>query len=423
MRLPGRAASDCCSSAPNVPPVTSSAEPQTNSQLAARLADPSFWATDPHPHLTLLRAQAPLALCEEPGVPRFWAVSKHADLLRISRDPATFCSSKGVLLMDQVRDLPHIPGALLYIDPPDHVRYRRLLNPAFSTSKMRALEADTRTRARALIDAIPTGEPIDIVANLTVPFPLLVIADLLGVPGEDWPRFYKWSDIMIGAATEITDESITMLAEMGNYFLDLVAQRRVDPRDDLVTMLCHADVDGHTLTDEELMMFYGQLLVAGNETTRNLLSGGLIALAEHPDQWQLLRDDPARIPVAVEELLRWTTPVISFMRTATCDVTVSDTQISEGDPLLLLYTSANRDEDAFGTTANQLDVTRETNNQVAFGFGEHFCLGAALARIEARVFFEEVTARFSTIALAGEPQRLASGVIAGITSAPLLFSP
>lgn len=393
----------------------------TESALAARVADPRLWATDPHPHLARLRAEAPLACCEEPGLPRFWAVSKHADVLRISRDPSTFCSARGVLLMDLERDLPKIPGALLYLDPPEHATYRRLLNPAFSTSKMRALEDDTRARARSLIEQIPEGEPIDVVAHVTVPYPLLVIADLLGVPGEDWPRFYDWSDVMIAAATVIDDASIAVLAEMGGYFLDLVAQRRADPHDDLVTMLCHADVDGQVLSDEELMMFYGQLLVAGNETTRNLLSGGLVALSEHPEQWQLLRDDAKRVPVAVEEMLRWSTPVISFMRTATRDVELRGREVRAGDPLLLLYTSANRDEDEFGPTADRFDVTRDPNHHVSFGFGEHFCLGAALARIEARVFFEELTARFATVTPAGPVERLESGVIAGITRAPLVF--
>jgi cytochrome P450 len=390
------------------------------SSAASKVAEPDFWTDDPYPHLAHLRRAEPLAWAESPTGTGFWAVTKHADVVRMSRDPQTFCSSRGVLLMDMDRELPEIPGALLYYDPPEHARYRRIVNPGFSTGRTKQLEAEIRERARGLLDKIVPGEPLDIVHEITVPFPLLVIADLLGVDGADWPKFYDWSDAMIAAATERTRESEQAVVAMAEYFLELVAQRRTDPRDDLVSMLCQIEVDGQRLQDAELMMFYGQLLVAGNETTRNLLSSGLIALAEHPDQLQLLRDDPSRIPVAVEELLRWTTPVISFTRVATRDVDVRGQQIREGDPVLLLYTSANRDEEVFGDTGAQLDVTRDPNHHVSFGFGEHFCLGAALARLEGRVFLEELCARFAQLQLDAAPERLASGVIAGVVRAPMV---
>jgi cytochrome P450 len=391
------------------------------SERVSTTADPDFWPEDPYPLLAELRREEPLGRGESPGGTPFWAVTKHADVVRMSRDPETFCSSRGVLLMDMARELPDIPGALLYYDPPEHARYRRLVNPGFSTGRTKTLEHDIRARAAALLDRIQPGQPIDLVQEVTVPFPLLVIADLLGVDGEDWPKFYEWSDIAIAAATEMTPESEVAMIEMANYFLSLVAQRREQPSDDLVSMLCQIEADGKKLDDGELMMFYGQLLVAGNETTRNLLSSGLIALAEHPEQWQILRDDPSAIPTAVEELLRWSTPVISFTRVATRDVEVRDQQISEGDPVLLLYTSANRDEEVFGDTGDVFDVTRKPNNHVSFGFGEHFCLGAALARLEGRVFLEELVSRFERLALADRPERLASGVIAGVKSAPMVF--
>lgn len=384
--------------------------------LVAPIADPEFYAGDPFPHYARLRAEAPLAWLPDPGC---WIASHHADVVRISRDPETFCSSQGVLLMDVTRDLPEIPGALLYVDPPEHARYRRLVNPGFSTSRIRTLEADIRARARALLDAVAADEVTDVVPTLAVPFPLLVIADLLGVPGEDWPRLGRWTDLMIAAAEGISPESEAALVEMATYFLDLVAERRRDPRDDLVSRLCTAEVDGTGLDDGELMMFYGQLLVAGNETTRNLVSGALVAFSQHPDQWAALRSRPERIPLAVEEALRWTTPVTSFLRTATRDVEVHDETIRAGEPVLLLYASANRDESVFGPTADRFDTTRDPNPHVALGFGEHFCLGAVLARLEARVFLEEAVARFATIAPAGPVERLASGVIAGTLAAPL----
>lgn len=400
--------------------------------LVARVADPDFWAGDPYPTLARLRAEAPVAWCDQPG---FWAVSSHADVLAVSRDPHTFCSARGVLLMDLGREMPDVPGALLYVDPPEHARYRALVNPGFSTSRIRRLEGRIRERARTLLDTIPPDEPVDVVERVTVPYPLAVIAELLGVDPDDWRRFYAWSDAMIAAATEMTDETLVALTEMATYFLDLVARRRADAGDrpgtvpdptapdDLVTWLCRAEMDGRRLGDDELMMFYGQLLVAGNETTRNLLSAGLVALADRPDEWDRLRGDPDLIPRALEELLRYTTPVISFLRTATRDVELGGEEIAAGDPLLLLYTSANRDESVFGPTAGELDVFRDPNPHVAFGFGEHFCLGAALARLEGRVFLEELIDRFADIERAGPVHRLASGVIAGVTRADLRFHP
>ncbi|MFM7061166.1 MAG: cytochrome P450 [Actinomycetes bacterium] len=384
--------------------------------LVGPIADPALYAGDPFPHYARLRREAPLAWLPDPGC---WIATKHADVLRISRDPETFCSSEGILLMDIGRDLPEIPGALLYVDPPEHGRYRRLVNPGFSTSHIRTLEAQIRDRARTLVEAVPLDTTVDVVEALAVPFPLLVIADLLGVPGDDWPRFRVWTDLMIEAAQGTTPESEAALVEMATYFLDLVAERRANPRDDLVSLLCTAEVDGVGLDDGELMMFYGQLLVAGNETTRNLVSGALQVFSEHPDQWARLRSEPATIPAAVEECLRWTTPVISFMRTATRDVEVAGETIRAGEPVLLVYAAANRDEEVFGDTAERFDATRDPNPHVALGFGEHFCLGAVLARLEARVFLEEATRRFATLEPAGPVERLDSGVIAGILRVPV----
>ena len=321
--------------------------------------------------------------------------------------------------MDIGRDLPEIPGALLYVDPPEHARYRKLVNPGFSTARIRTLEESIRVRARSLLSEIKNGEITDFVQSVALPFPLLVIADLLGVPGEDWPRFAVWTDLMIAAASGITPESEAALIEMATYFLDLVAERRSNPSDDLVSMLCNIEVDGERLDDAELMMFYGQLLVAGNETTRNLVSGTFVALSEHPEQWSALRADPSAIPTAVEEALRWTTPVISFMRTATRDIELNGADIRSGDPVLMLYSSANRDETVFGDSAEDFDITRSPNPHVSLGFGEHFCLGAVLARLEARIILEEAASAFTKIEPAGEVERLASGVIAGVVSAPL----
>lgn len=399
-----------------MPAADGGARPGTD--LTGPLTDPAFFAGDPYPRFARLRREAPVAWNDELG---FWAVTAHADVLAISKDPETFCSSRGILLMDLGRELPEIPGALLYVDPPEHQRYRRLVQPAFAPSRIRALEGFVRERARSLLDRIEPGTPIDVVAEIAVPYPLYVIADLLGVPAEDWPLFYRWSELLIDAATVQTDESMAAAVEMADYFMAVIAEKQQRPGDDLVSTLATVEVDGERLNEGELMMFCGQLLVAGNETTRNLVSGGLVALADHPDQWRRLVEDRALVPTAVEELLRWTTPVTSFMRTATRDTVVHGQPIAEGEPVLLLYASANRDEAEFGPDADRFDVGRDPNHQLAFGFGEHYCLGAALARLEGRVFLEELLDRVRTVERAGPVRRLESGVIGGVLEAPLVF--
>lgn len=387
-------------------------------QLTASLVDPAFYAGDPFPLFARLRAEAPVAWNAELG---FWAVSTHTEVLEVSRDPETFCSARGILLRDLVHGVNEVPGALLYVDPPDHQRYRRLVQPAFAPSRIRALEPAVRARARTLLDSIDPGAPVDVVNTVAVPFPLLVIADMLGVPEDRLPDLHRWTDALIELATEPTDANIVLAGEMAEYFLELIERRTVAPADDLVSTLATVTVDGEKLNDAELMMFCAQLLVGGNETTRNLVSGGLVALADAPTEWNRLVADRSLIGTAVEELLRWTTPVISFMRTATRATELGGVPISEGEALLLLYASANRDEDVFGSSAGRLDVGRQPNAQLAFGFGEHFCLGAALARLEGSVILQEILDRFPSVSRAGEVERLASGVIAGVTHAPLIF--
>ena len=266
------------------------------------------------------------------------------------------------------------------------------------------------------------GEAIDAVEALAVPFPLWIIAELLGIPESDWHSFYLWSEASIPGATDWPPEECQRLqAEMHEYLLATTKQRRDDPRDDIISVLAQAEVDGESLNDDELVMFLNQLLVAGNETTRHAISGGIAALAESPEQWQRLVADRALLDTATEEILRWTTPVISFMRTATRATQVRGVDIAAGDPLLLLYASANRDEDEFGADADRFDVGRDPNHEVALGFGPHFCLGAALARIEIKAMLEALLDRFTALEPAGPVDRTASFVIAGISHAPVVF--
>ncbi|HEX3793378.1 MAG TPA: cytochrome P450 [Acidimicrobiales bacterium] len=378
------------------------------------LTDPSLYSKgDPFAlYAELRRAGAP-TWCE----PGFWAIATHPEVSGIGANPSEFCSSRGILV-DEIGSSYDTPPTMMHTDPPQHTRYRRLVQPGFKPSMVRLLESSVTAKAAALVSQLPAGEPVDIVPVLSIPYPLQVICELLGVDGEQWPRFYEWSEAVIPGETELSDERRGELqVEMWTYLIGVADERRVAPADDLVSELA-----GGELTEAELAMFLIQLLVAGNETTRNLISGGLAALAEHPSQWAALRADRSLLPAAVEELLRWTTPVISFMRTATADVSVRGQAIAAGDPVLLLYASANRDESVFGPDAAELRIDRSPNPHVSFGFGPHFCLGAALARLEARAVLTDLLDRFTTLSLAAPLERTASSVIAGVRSATLTFS-
>jgi cytochrome P450 len=393
---------------------------------ASRLLDPSLYSEgDPFALYSELRREAPVCWVdrEEGG---FWAVATHPEVSSIGADPQGFCSSKGILT-DEIGTTYDDPPTMMHTDPPRHTRYRRLVQPGFKPSMVRQMEAGVTAKARVLIDTIEPGEPVDIVAALSIPFPLQVICELLGVDGSQWPRFFEWSEAVIPGESERTEtERAELQAEMWGYLIGVAEERRGAPAGDLVSVLATVGAeDGNgadRLSEAELAMFLIQLLVAGNETTRNLLSAGLAALAAHPDQWASLRADPGLIPNAVEELLRWTTPVISFMRTSTADRTVRGVAVAAGDPVLLLYASANRDEEVFGPDAGELRVDRHPNPHVSFGFGPHFCLGAALARLEARVVLEGLLDRFATLEPAGPLERAPSSVIAGVRRAPLTFA-
>ena len=386
--------------------------------LAATLEEPGFYAGDPFPHYARLRSEAPLAWNAQLG---YWAVAKHADVVSISRDPEAFCSGRGILTFEIGVEYAS-PPTMMHTDPPEHTRYRKLVQPGFAPTRMRALAPRVRARADELVARVAPGAAFDAVEVLAVPFPLWIIAELIGIPESDWPRFYQWSEASIPGANDWPPEECQRLqAEMHEYLLETTRQRRTEPRDDIISVLAVAEVEGESLRDDELVMFLNQLLVAGNETTRHAISGGIAALAQRPDQWQRLVDDRALLDTATEEILRWTTPVISFMRTATRDTEMRGVEIAAGDPLLLLYASANRDEDEFGANADEFDVGRDPNHEVALGFGPHFCLGAALARIEIKAMLEALLDRFTELEPAGDVDRTASFVIAGISRAPVVF--
>ncbi len=384
-------------------------------ELAAPLADGDFYAGDPHPTYAALRAEAPVAWCEPGG---FWALSTHETVLRASTDPDTFCSRRGILAMEIGVEYA-TPPTMMHTDPPEHTAYRALVAPGFRPSVMRATAERVQRRTTEVLDRLPDG-PFDAVEALAVPLPLLLIADVLGIPEVDLDRFFVWSEAAIPGAGDFSpEEQQRLIGECWAYLLDQCRRRRREPGDDLVSVLVHTELDGRMLTDDELVMFLNQLLIAGNETTRNAISGGLAEFCASPGEWDRLVANRSLVASAVEEILRWTTPVISFMRTTTCDVVLAGQPLAAGEHVLLLYQSANRDEAEFGPRAGQFDVGRRPNHHLAFGFGAHFCIGAALARMEIAALLDALLDRGVRPVGRGEPVRTASPVIAGLRSLPL----
>ena len=385
------------------------------------LHDPAFWSGDPYPVFAELRASDPVHRYEgEAG--QLWAITRHADVLAISKDPATFCSGKGVLLTDLTS--PAVSAdSIIYVDPPEHAKRRKVVSPSLSVRRVAELEGRVRTLVRDLLDAVDPTQVVDAVESIAIPVPIQVIAELIGVPRSDLADFRRWSDAMIDAASEMSPESAALGAELFAYIDDVVRARRAEPRDDLVSVLAHGEVEGVTVSDLDINMFVLTLLVAGNETTRSLIANSVEVLARRTDQRQRMVDDPSLIPTAVEELLRWEAPIMSFCRTATRAVEMRGKRIAEGDHVLLCYQSANRDEEVFGDDAAELDVARHPNPHTSFGYAEHYCMGAGLARLEARVLFEELLSRWPAYELAGPIERLHSRLSRGVVHLPVVMAP
>jgi cytochrome P450 len=384
--------------------------------------DAEFYLADPYPALRRLRREDPVHWYEHAAC---WCVTKHADLEHVSRSPELFTSTQGIMLGSESESRPPgVPPTILEMDPPEHNRHRKLVIQAFTPRAVAALEPRIRAIARESLDAVPLGETIDFVEAVSIPLPMYVIAEMLGVPRADWSEFRRWSDAIIRAAGGMRDaETDGAMGEMFAYFAKHLAERRSAPREDLVSTLAHAEIDGDRLADPELLIFCVTLLVGGNETTRNLISGGALALLQHPGQADELRASPGLLPNAVEEMLRWWTPIRSVTRHATRATTLRGKTIGEGDCVLLLYPSANRDEEVWGEDAEHFDAKRDhaRRRHVAFGFGEHLCLGAQLARLEARVLFEELFARLPAFEPAGPALPVRSRLINGLEHLPVVF--
>jgi cytochrome P450 len=377
----------------------------SNTDVTISITEPGFFnQPDYYDVLARLRAEAPVFNSE----PNTWLVTCYDDIRAISRDTAHFSSHNGVLINDPARTGPLMEGSILHMDPPEHAEYRRVVSREFTPRSTGAMEAQVARIVNDVFDAAPQGEEIDFIRHIAMPIPVRVIADLLGVADTELDEFHKWSDAMIEVSDNPSAEAMQLAGEFFGFVNTRVKERKVTPGDDLISLLVQTD-----LTKNEVVGFCMSLLVAGNETTRHLLTMGAHALALNPDQRAALAAG-GDMHAAVEELLRWVTPIQAFGRTATSDVAVGGTTIPAGDFAVMLYASGNRDESVFGATANVLDVTRPPSpTHVAFGFGEHNCLGAPLARMEARMAFEQLLRRFPEYEVAADPVMTNSTLVRG----------
>jgi cytochrome P450 len=372
--------------------------------------------------LAILRQQSPVHLTADGS----WAISRYEDIRTISRDPERFVSGRGVLINDPMRAAGS-DGlgvfSILHLDPPVHALYRKVVNRQFTPKAVARLEDVVRQTVTSVFDAAPAHEVIDGVNDIAAIVPIAVIAELFGVGDADRDEFRRWSDAIIAAADqEGSAKTAEDFGQMTNFLLAHIDSPDTEDNS-LLSLLKSTELDGRPLSRLEIMGFCLTLLVAGNETTRTLISGGMEALYQYPEQRSRLVDDPSLLPGAIEELLRWVTPIQAFGRTAAVDVELSEQSVAAGDFLVMLYASGNRDESVYGPTADVLDIGRPaTPAHVAFGFGEHLCLGAALARLEARVFFEEFLARYPNYEIAGPVEHVSSTLVRGAAGMPLLLS-
>jgi len=389
----------------------------------------SYVAGVPHAYLAHLRRNDPVHWQDEPGGPGFWAVMKYDDCVTVNRDYDRFSSAAHGTMPFELGEEEEAQQSLMMLnmDPPIHTRYRRLVNKGFTPRMVRDLEASIHRSTDAILDEVVEKGEADFVTQISAELPLQVIAELLGVPQEDRHKMFEWSNRMVGNEDSEyqadADLALASAMELYAYAAELFAKKRIDPHADLMSALTTVEVEGERLSDMELELFFLMLTVAGNETTRNLMSGAMHAFFQHPDQWQRLRDDRSLLPTAVDEMLRFVSPVMNFRRTAMVDLTMSGTDVKAGDKVVFFHASANRDENVFDSP-DAFDIARDPNPHIAFGGGgPHFCLGTNLARMEIRVMFEHLLDRVPDIRQDGEVQRLQSQFINGVKHLPVAFTP
>ena len=398
------------------------------------LSDPdAFNDGIPYDYFAFLRREHPVAWHPETdkshdGSGRgFYAVTKHADLIHVSKNPQIFSSWWGTNIPDAPEaNLAMLRLLMLNMDPPKHREYRQLVRGGFTPSRIKQLQADVRALAAHIIDKVARRGACDFVNGIACELPLQVIAELMGIPQKDRHKVFEWTNQLIGfddpEFQTSPEQGALASANMWNYANELAEDRKLRPSADLVTALLNAEVDGNRLTEAEFDSFFLLLAVAGNETTRNLTTQGMLSLFEHPDQYELLRRDPSLLNGAVEEMLRCKPAVIYFRRTVTRDTELRGVKLQKGDKVCVYYGSANRDADVFAKP-DVFDIRRKPNPHLAFGIGEHFCLGSHLARMELQIIFKEILSRLPDMELAGEVRRLRSNFIDGIKAMPVRYTP
>ena len=389
----------------------------------------------PHESWTRLRREAPVHHFEPPGYTPFWAVTKHADICQISKQPLLFSNErKGIVVLDREQQRESGEGfaemkTIIEMDPPAHRSFRKVASGWFTPRSLARVDAAVDASAREVVDSLAAdGEAeCDFVARVAAAHPLRILSQVLGVPREDEPYILSLTNQLFSAEDpefqregETRQEQIQRLGlEFFQYFSKIIADRRSQPRDDLATVLANAQVDGAAMGEIETLGYYLIVFTAGHDTTRNAITGGVRALIEHPAELAKLRDPGLAAP-AVEEIVRWTTPVNYMKRTATRDTELRGQKIREGDQLAMFYASANRDEEVFDEPF-RFRIDRDPNRHLGFGIGEHFCLGAHLARRSQRALFSEIGARVEKLELAGEPENTASSFVAGIKHLPVRY--
>lgn len=409
------------------------------SEATTVLTDPTAYADEERLHagLSYLRANAPVAWVDHRPYRPFWAITKHADIMAVERANELFVNEPRPILQTAERDdalraqLEAGMGArtLIQMDDPLHRKVRAIGTDWFRPKAMRDLKARVDALAKRYVDRMgEVGPECDFVEEVAVSFPLYVIMSMLGLPEEDFARMHTLTQELFGNDDDeykrgvgTQEEELQVLMDFFDYFSKLTVARRECPTDDLVSAIANGTVDGDPLSDIDTMSYYVLIATAGHDTTKDAISGGLLALIENPDQFDRLQRQPELMPTAVEEMIRWSTPVKEFMRTAAADTTVRDTPIAKGQSVYLAYVSGNRDEEVFNEPF-RFDVSRNPNKHLAFGFGVHFCVGAALARMEINSLFSELLPRLRSIELAGQPDLSATTFVGGLKHLPIRYS-
>jgi cytochrome P450 len=389
----------------------------------------------PHDAWTQLRRESPVHWIERSAGESYWAITKHADIVAISKNPELFISNPTLFVpwedKREGEERFESPPTLISLDPPIHHEARKIIMKRFTPRALKRFHGDIDRIAKKIVDdLLEEGDEasVDFVDKVAAPLPIAVIAWLLGVPECDWNLLFDWTNRTIGAGDpeyqkegeNAAETSNAATIELFTYFTKLVEEKRKNPADDLVTLFANAEVDGKKLEPMDVLTWCFLIVIAGNETTRNGTSGGMLALIEHQDQLRKLQQDPSLMKPCVEEILRWTSPIIHFARTATADTEIRGRKIRKGQLVGMFYGSANRDEEVFDRPF-EFDITRQPNRHIAFGIGEHFCAGAHVARLEMEMAYKYLLPRIEEIELSGPPERLFSSLVGGVKHLPIHY--